>query len=179
MIILVGPSASGKTEVAKLLSLKYGIKKVVTATTREKRFNEIEDVDYYFLSEDEFNNYLIDDAFVETTTYNNYHYGTFKKEIAKEKCLIVDPSGVDSFLKLNLKCIQVYFLSAGEKARFNRMMYRGDSTDAINKRLDNDRVHFASDKIKYDLLIDTESHTIDEVADIVYKHYHKHLNQCH
>ena len=39
MLILVGPSASGKTEIAKLLDVKYHLTKIVTHTTREKRIN--------------------------------------------------------------------------------------------------------------------------------------------
>ena len=49
MIILVGASASGKTEVAKELKKKYDIQKVVTHTTRTRRAQEIEDVDYHFV----------------------------------------------------------------------------------------------------------------------------------
>ena len=41
MIILYGPSACGKTEVAKLLASSYSIKKVITHTTRSKRINEV------------------------------------------------------------------------------------------------------------------------------------------
>ena len=39
MIILVGASASGKTEICKALCYKYGFKKFVTTTTREQRSN--------------------------------------------------------------------------------------------------------------------------------------------
>ncbi len=48
MIILVGASASGKTEVAKLLARKYGIRKVVTHSTRPLRSGEVNAVDYLF-----------------------------------------------------------------------------------------------------------------------------------
>ena len=44
MIVLVGPSASGKTEAAKLLYSIYGIKKVITHTTRPMRIGEKDDV---------------------------------------------------------------------------------------------------------------------------------------
>ena len=50
MIILIGPSASGKTEIAQILEKNYNLKKVITHTTREKRINEKENVDYYFVS---------------------------------------------------------------------------------------------------------------------------------
>ena len=54
MLILIGPSASGKTEVAKLLAKKYNITKIVTYTTRAPRVNEVNGVDYNFVSVEEF-----------------------------------------------------------------------------------------------------------------------------
>ena len=56
MLILIGPSASGKTEVAKLLAKKYNITKIVTYTTRKPRINERNGIDYNFISLEEFAN---------------------------------------------------------------------------------------------------------------------------
>lgn len=49
MLILIGPSASGKTEAAKIMINRYPISRVVTCTTRKKRINEIDGFDYHFL----------------------------------------------------------------------------------------------------------------------------------
>ena len=54
MLILIGASASGKTEVAKTLAKKYNITKIVTYTTRAPRINERNGVDYNFVSVEEF-----------------------------------------------------------------------------------------------------------------------------
>ena len=70
MIILYGPSACGKTEVAKLLASSYSIKKVITHTTRSKRVNEVNGVDYYFVTKEEFLSLKEQGAFVETACYN-------------------------------------------------------------------------------------------------------------
>ena len=81
MIILYGPSACGKTEVAKLLASSYSIKKVITHTTRSKRVNEVNGVDYYFVTKEEFLSLKEQGAFVETACYNSNLYGSSKKEI--------------------------------------------------------------------------------------------------
>ncbi|MDD4005965.1 MAG: guanylate kinase, partial [Bacilli bacterium] len=70
MIILVGASASGKTEIAKILTRKYGIVKAITHTTRDMREGEKNGVDYFFVSKDEFAALAKQNAFVETTFYN-------------------------------------------------------------------------------------------------------------
>ena len=54
MLILLGPSASGKTETAKIMINRYPISRVVTCTTRPMRVNEIDSFDYHFLTETDF-----------------------------------------------------------------------------------------------------------------------------
>ena len=55
IMILVGPSGAGKTTIAsKLLTKNYGLKKVITCTSRAPRDNEVDGVDYYFKTKEEF-----------------------------------------------------------------------------------------------------------------------------
>ena len=176
MIILVGASASGKTEVAKLLRRKYGIKKVVTHTTRAMREGEVNHVDYHFVNRDEFNKLRKEEFFVETTLYNNNLYGTSKPEIADDKVLIVDPNGLKTFKRLADTRIITFFMNASETTRMNRMLYRGDTLEHAKTRLENDRHDFNPDQLcATDFIIDTEKFDIEQVADLVYKHYYKKL----
>ena len=64
MIVLSGASASGKTEVAKMLSSKYGIVKVITTTTRDLRVGEVNGRDYFFVSKERFKEMIKEDCFV-------------------------------------------------------------------------------------------------------------------
>lgn len=176
MIVLTGPSASGKTEVAKLLFSQYGIKKVVTHTTRAKRITEVEDVDYHFVTKEEFLKLKAADEFVETTDYSNNFYGTSKSEIADDKAVIVDPNGVKAFMSLHDPRIIVFRLEASSTTRFNRMIMRGDELPTIQDRLTRDVLVFADSNfvnIKY--TIDTENMTILDVAQLVYDTYMKEL----
>ena len=68
MILLVGASASGKTEIAKYLRTRYGMVKAITHTTRAMRVGERQDVDYHFVSKDEFLRLKGEAAFVERTS---------------------------------------------------------------------------------------------------------------
>ena len=79
MILLVGASASGKTEIAKYLQAHYGIKKVITHTTRPMRSGERQDVDYHFVSKEQFDQLKKEDSFVETTHYNGNEYVSMYK----------------------------------------------------------------------------------------------------
>lgn len=139
MIVLVGPSASGKTEAAKLLYSIYGIKKVITHTTRPMRIGEKDDVDYHFVSKEEFLKLKEKNYFIETTLYNGNYYGTSKSEVSDNKVLIVDPNGVKSILSLNDPRIIIFRLNADSTTRFNRMIIRGDSIENIEQRISKDK----------------------------------------
>jgi len=173
MIVITGASASGKTETAKELTSLFGIKKVVTHTTREKRVGEIDGVDYHFVSKDEFLKLKSQDYFVETTEYNGNYYGTSKKEIADNKVLVVETNGARVFLSLQDPHIFLYRLHASLQARKLRMLQRGDDKKIIEQRLVKDVTRFADDQLKSDRIyeINTEVHSIKDVATIIYNNY--------
>ena len=67
VVILCAPSGSGKTTLAKhLLSIKkLNLKFSVSATTRKKRVNEEDGIDYHFISIESFKNKIDNDSFIE------------------------------------------------------------------------------------------------------------------
>ena len=89
MIVLSGASASGKTEVAKMLASKYGITKVITTTTRPMRVGEVDGRDYFFVTKEQFEQMIRNDEFVEFTIYNGNYYGSTKAQIGENKVVTV------------------------------------------------------------------------------------------
>lgn len=177
MILLIGASASGKTEIAKLLQQKYGIKKVVTTTTRKMRVGEKQNVDYHFVGEEEFLRLEKEGAFVETAFYNGKHYGSSKKEISKDKVLIVEPKGSAAFIALHDPSIVSFYLYSSESSRENRMRLRGDSEGAIASRLENDRRDFNEENLpSFDYRFENENESLDELTDEIYKAYSKRIS---
>ena len=173
MIVLAGASASGKTEVAKLLAKKYGITKIVTTTTRPKRKGEVDGVDYFFVTHEQFEEMIRENKFVEYTLYNGQMYGSTKDQIAKDKCVVIDPAGLRSYTALNDKSIVSFFLDADEKTRHERMLSRGDDIDKIKSRIAHDRKAFKKENIvKVDYVIKNSSDDVlESVADQIYKIY--------
>ena len=172
MLILIGASASGKTEVAKLLAKKYNITKIVTYTTRKPRINEVDGVDYNFVTLDEFARLIESDFFVETTYYNSNYYGTAKKDILDDKCIILDPNGLKSFLKLNNKRIVSIFLSSQEEIRYERMLKRNDSIEDAKKRIVSDRIAFNDANLSgITFVVDSDDISLDDLCDEVMNLY--------
>lgn len=98
--VLSGPSGSGKGTVLKeVLRKSDRIVYSVSATSRSPRAGEVDGLNYYFKSREEFEVLIKADAFVEyTETYGNY-YGTLKSEVekaienGKNIILEIDPVG--------------------------------------------------------------------------------------
>lgn len=85
VIILVAPSGSGKTTIAKRLLRDYPkVKFSVSATTRKPRKGETHGEDYYYLSREEFDQKIENDEFLEWEEfYNGHRYGTLRSEVDK------------------------------------------------------------------------------------------------
>ena len=97
MIVITGPSASGKTATCLYLQEHFGIRKVVTHTTRAMRVGEKNDVDYHFVTKEEFMRMKENDEFVETVFYNGNYYGTSRKEVRIDKCMAVELEGAKTY----------------------------------------------------------------------------------
>lgn len=172
MIILIGPSASGKTEICKELTSSFHYKKFVTTTTRPIRNNEINGIDYNFVTVDTFKKMISNNEFIEFTQYNDNYYGTEKKYIDDNTVLIVESNGLISFKNSSIDNIYAYFLKIDENIRIERMEKRGDSKESIHSRVLHDRFKFNKDIEKYvDVIIEEKSSTIKELAAFINNDY--------
>ena len=136
LIVLIGKSAAGKDYALSYLKNKYNFSGLVSCTTRPKRPNEKEGVDYYYITNEKFFEKLNDSQFVETREYsvvdggekNTWYYGVPKAEFEKpdKKICIVDNSGYgqlcDFYGKENIVSI---FVEAEENLRKERAIKRG------------------------------------------------------
>src|SRR5258705_9014792 len=85
LLLFCGPSGSGKTTIVHhLLKNNPQLKFSVSATTRPRRPNEIDGIDYHFISVKEFKERIDRNDFVEwEEVYTNGFYGTLKSEIER------------------------------------------------------------------------------------------------
>ena len=82
LIVISGPSGAGKGTIVKELLNNKNYWLSISATTREKRTNDIEGETYYFYSEEEFNKMIDNDDFLEyAKVHSGKYYGTPKKQI--------------------------------------------------------------------------------------------------
>ena len=177
MLVLVGPSASGKSAIVKCLESKYGIKKFITCTTRDKRVGEVNGIDYFFMTKEEFTTRYENDEFIETVYYNGNYYGTLKKEAGVNKVVILEPQGLNNFLE-KVDNIYSVFLKTDVNILKDRMIGRGDSILDVNKRLENDKILFSKEQLsQINLEVDTSNLSVDEIAEYIVKNYNEYLSK--
>ena len=84
LFVVSGAAGTGKDSVVNALRAAHPeIEKTVSATTRSPRPGEQEGVDYYYRSQEQFQQLIANDEVVEYNFYNGNYYGTLKEEIHK------------------------------------------------------------------------------------------------
>lgn len=81
LLVLSGPGGVGKSTVAKALRSSSDFWVSVSATTRAPRFNEVDGVDYFFYSNEEFDRAIGDNQFLEWAEFAGNRYGTPRKAV--------------------------------------------------------------------------------------------------
>ena len=177
MIVLVGASASGKTEIAKILYQKFGYHKCITTTTRPKRTHEKDGIDYHFVSVDQFMSIQDQAGFAESASYHDHFYGIQKKDVKRDGVVIVEPNGANTLIKTLTRDVFVVYVHASEALREKRMIERGDLQSVVKERIVFDRQVFDEKKImRIDLIIENETESINHIAQFIDQSYQLYIS---
>jgi len=172
MIVLIGASASGKTEISKILISNYQFKKMITYTTRDLRKNEVNHVDYHFVSKTEFIAKQKNHEFLETSLYNGNLYGTAFRDAELNRVLIVEPEGANNIYNKHLPCTFFFYLEVPSEIRKARMLSRGDHISDIEQRILMDESRFKIENLSHvDFILDTSSKSLEELSQIIFEKY--------
>jgi len=143
LIILISPSGGGKTAIfKKILAEDEEIKYSISFTTRKTRKNEINGVDYNFISEEKFIEMRNSGDFLESAKVHGYWYGTSKSYInsaLKNNHIImdIDVQGAKQIMKSDIDYITIFILPPSRDVWMKRLKSRGtESNDVIKVRLE-------------------------------------------
>jgi guanylate kinase len=141
---LVGPAGSGKTTlVARLITERQGaLEKVVTTTTRSPRPHEVDKVNYFFVSDEEFQGIRESGGFFEAENTHGNWYGVqhchFASPLERSRDVIldIDIRGALSFRKAFGQQVVLIFVAPPSLDELkNRLEKRGDSVSDVERRL--------------------------------------------
>ena len=164
MVILSSPSGAGKTTITKKIQQKINSFKIsVSHTTRKPRENEIDGVDYNFISHHQFKKLINDNKLYEYAKIFDNFYGTSKTQVEgliKTNDLIfdIDWQGNKQLSKFkNLNFIKIFITTKNKATLRERLLKRNqDTSSEVEKRLksfDEDVNHWSD----YDFIIINEN----------------------
>ena len=164
MVILSSPSGVGKTTLTKKIQQKYPSFKIsVSHTTRPPRSNEVNGVDYHFISMKKFKDLIKQKKFYEYAEIFENYYGTLKENVDRtiidnDIIFDIDWQGTKQLSKFkNLKLIKIFLITSNKEELKKRLIKRDQNTnEEVEKRFksfDSDIKHWND----YDFIIINEN----------------------
>ena len=170
--IITGPSGVGKNTIINELSNHLEFYFSISHTTRPRRDNEIDGKDYYFITEDEFENLIKSDQMIEYEQYGEFYYGTCKEELSNDSSIIILDLEVNGATKLleennNFKGI---FIDIDDYELINRLKNRGHDSTFIKKRMKLANLQREKKEL-YQYHVDNENikTSVNQILDIIYE----------
>jgi len=167
LIVFSAPSGSGKTTIVRHLleQDELNLEFSISATSREKRGNEIDGKDYYFLSAQEFKNKIKNDEFLEwEEVYRDNFYGTLKSEVEriwkKGKHVIFDidvSGGLRIKRKFPIETLAVFVKPPSiDELKIRLKKRKTESEDKINMRIAKASAELATAPL-FDVIIENDN----------------------
>ncbi len=178
LVVLSAPSGCGKDTVFKMLAQsRDDVCESVSATTRLPRDGEVDGVNYYFKSNEQFEEMIKNNQLLEYTTYNNCYYGTpvdgVENAIAEGKVcfLIIEVEGFQNIMKKRPDCVSIFLLPPSLEILKHRLVNRSTNDEADIQR----RLEFAEKELelahmyKYNVVNDVLDDAVSEISEIINK----------
>ena len=157
LLVISGPSGTGKgTLIERLMKEDPTLVFSVSATTRAPRPGEIDGVHYHFVTNEQYDQLVAENAFVEYANVHGNRYGTLRSEVyerlerGENVVLDIDVQGALNVIASEKEKVSIFILPPSMKELRDRLTGRGTETaEAVERRLHN-AVWEISQKDKYE-----------------------------
>ena len=174
IFVISGPSGVGKSTIIKYLDRQDDLYFSISYTTRPIRNDESKGIDYYYISENQFNEMIDQEKFVEYEEYGGYMYGTARTELSKlseYSALVLDleVNGATNILKEYTNSIGI-FIDINNIELENRLKSRGHEDGTFIKTRINlaDKQRDQKGQFEYYILNEEILTTVNKINDIIY-----------
>ena len=184
LIVISGPSGVGKdTVLQRLKDRGLPFHFVVTATTRPKRPNEIDGVDYFFLDEDEFLELIEEGELLEHAMVYDQHKGVPKGQVrealafGEDVVMRVDVQGAKTIKALAPDALLIFLTARDEEELTRRLQKRRTESEAeLALRLESARAEYEYLGSFDYLVVNADSQveqTVDTILSIIEAEHHR------
>ena len=137
VIGIIGEAGSGKDTIMNKVVYEAGPAPTsifhvpISCTTRPPRDYEKNGKDYFFLTNEDFAGYVLENKFLEVSEFNGWFYGTLKSQLSEDKIniAVLNPQGVESMLLHNDIKLKIFYLDVPGKIRLIRQLQREEDPD--------------------------------------------------
>ena len=177
LIVFAAPSGAGKSSLIKeIISNNENIELSVSATTRSPREGETHGKDYFFITDNEFNDLKKKDAFIESADVHGHQYGTLKafvEEKLENNISVVLDIDVQGFIQISnsiKEVISIFIIPPSLDELKKRLILRGlDADDVINRRMENAIKELNHAKyFDYIVLNDDFNRALNDITSIIF-----------
>jgi len=170
--IITGPSGVGKNTIINELSNHLDFYFSVSHTTRPRRENEVNGKDYYFITEEEFENLIKSDQMIEYEQYGDFYYGTSREELSNDSSIIILDLEVNGATKLlgENNSFKGIFIDIDDYELIKRLKNRGHDESFIKKRMKLANLQREKKEL-YQYHVDNEDikTSVNQILDIIYE----------
>lgn len=174
LIVISGPSGVGKDSVVQRMKERgLPFHFVVTATTRERRENEVHGRDYFFYSKDEFARMIVENELLEFAIVYNDYKGIPKSQVrdafasGKDVVMRIDVQGAETVRKIAPEALLIFITCEGEDELERRLRERKTETaDSLSLRIATARKELQRIEA-FDYVIVNEDFHLDDTVDKV------------
>jgi guanylate kinase len=135
LVVVSGPTASGKSTLWKRLVTYPNVDFSVSATTRAIRKGEVDGKDYSFISKEEFEQRIANSEFLEYATVHTNYYGTLRANVEEslnaghDIVLEVDVQGAQQLSNCGLPMVSIFVVPPSRDVLIDRLRKRGTETE--------------------------------------------------
>jgi guanylate kinase len=184
LIVISGPSGVGKdTVIQRMKERKLPFHFVVTATTRPPRPNEVNGVDYFFVSHDEFAEMINQDELLEYAIVYNDYKGIPKQQVrqalesGKDVVMRIDVQGAATIRELSSDALMIFLTTQDEQEMVRRLSARKTETpEGLNLRIATARQELKR-IVEFDYVVINREDQLDDAVDtilaIIHSEHHR------